>query len=177
MVCQLRFRLTRPVSSRDGSTLVFLILVDCSSLTKLSAAEVRKHANEYNLFAPNTKWNEIEDTEDPPFLERTPIHQLRIQKERITDTRLPAKLHADIRRKLAPTEDDMNMVVPTIDIASLRAIARLHRKGNQKLPLDEDELPTEMIEMMINAINSKATTTEEQALGHFTRKKLQKLST
>jgi hypothetical protein len=36
---------------------------------KLTAKTVRKAANEYNLFAPTTKWDEIEALKDPPFLD------------------------------------------------------------------------------------------------------------
>ena len=67
-------------------------------------------------------------------------------------------LHALIRKKLAPTADDMDSSVPTIDIHSLRAIVKLRHPD---ISFEEDDISTEEIEVFINAIQSKATTPEE----------------
>ena len=79
------------------------------------------------------------------------------------------QLHARIQAKLAPTEDDMDVSLLTLDIHSLRALTRLR---NSAMSFEETDISSEKIELMINAIQSKATTPEEQALGHFTRRKL-----
>ena len=85
-------------------------------------------------------------------------------------------LHATIQSQLAPTEDDMDFTVPTITIHSLRVITKL-RCADPNLRFDSSELSAKAIELVINAIRSKSTTPEEQALGYFTRKKLKLLST
>ena len=77
-----------------------------------------------------------------------------------------------VQKQLAPTED------PTLNIQSLRAITKSHKAENESLPFDSSTLPNDIILTVINAINSKkATPPEEQAIGHFTRRKLKKLST
>ena len=43
--------------------------------------------------------------------------------------------------------------------------------------MSEDAIPTEMIKVCINTLNSDFMTPEEQSLGYFTRKKLKRLST
>jgi hypothetical protein len=60
-----------------------------------------------------------------------------------------------------------------IDYDSLRAITALRFD----MDTSEESIPTEMIDIMINAIGSSAITPEEQALGNMTRKKLRNLST
>ena len=80
-----------------------------------------------------------------------------------------------INSKFALTEEDnMNEHTPTLSINSLRAIAAA---PNTHLDFSEESIPTERIQIMINAIRSKAVTPAEQALGHFTRHKLKHLST
>ena len=44
-------------------------------------------------------------------------------------------------------------------------------------PLEETEISTGIIKHMIHTIQSKATTSKEQAVGYFTRKKLKTMST
>ena len=83
-------------------------------------------------------------------------------------------LHALICKKLAPAVDDMDSSVPTIDIYSLRAITKLRHPD---ISFEEEDFSTEAIELYINAIQSKATTPAEQALGHFTRRKLKTMDT
>ena len=70
----------------------------------------------------------------------------------------------------------MQVAVPTLTIHALRAITKLHC-SDRNLSFGEADVSTETIELIINAVRSKATTAEEQALGHFTRRKLKKLST
>ena len=79
-----------------------------------------------------------------------------------------------IQKKLAPTADDMISSVPTLDIHSLRAITKLQYPA---ISFEEEDFSTEEVELFINAIQSKATTPEEQALGHFTRRKLKTIKT
>jgi hypothetical protein len=67
------------------------------------------------------------------------------------------------------TEDNEE---PTIGIHELLAIHRL--RADEPTDLDT---PLESIECMIQALQSEALTPEEQALGSFTRRKLQNLST
>ena len=140
---------------------------------KLSATTVRKHANEYGLFAPTTKWDESDEADDVPFVDR----------DHRSINKLTASLRTRVQKQLAPTEDDMDISMPTIDLHSLRAIAALHRTNDRKIPnrtklkFDEDTVPDTIIEQIINAIQSKSTTQAEQALGHFTRKKLKLLTT
>ena len=70
-------------------------------------------------------------------------------------------------------DGDQN-TLPSISIADLRSIASVRYPD---LDFSEDSIPTEVVELAINAIRSDATTPEEQALGHFTRRKLRKLDT
>ena len=65
----------------------------------------------------------------------------------------------------------MNEHMPTLSIHSLRTIAAA-RTGED---FSEESIPTELIQIMINAIRSKSVTPAEQALGHFTRRKLKHL--
>ena len=68
----------------------------------------------------------------------------------------------------------MAMSVPTLDLHSLRAISKLRHPNSS---FDTESLPSDLIEFTIDAIRSSATTSEEQALGFFTRRKLKKLTT
>ena len=68
----------------------------------------------------------------------------------------------------------METLVPTLDVQSLRATSKLHHPN---LSFDTKSLPSKLLEFTIDAIRSSATTSEEQALGFFTRQKLKKLTT
>ena len=57
--------------------------------------------------------------------------------------------------------------MPKLSIHSLRSIAAIW----------PGLIPTELIQIVINAVRSKAVTQEEQALGHFTNRKLKEMST
>lgn len=140
--------------------------------TKLSAKNVRKAVNEYGLFSRKTTWDTASTSKEVPFLDRSPT----VAAVDATPSASSDSLHAQIQALLAPTEDVMQISVPTLSIHALRAITKLHC-SDQSLSFDEADVSTETIELMINAVRSKATTPEEQALGHFTRRKLKKLST
>ena len=75
----------------------------------------------------------------------------------------------------------MEISIPTLDIHSLKAITKLRHpeifEDNLHDPFDQSDISTELIKLMINAIQSKETTPEEQALGYFTRRKLKTLNT
>jgi hypothetical protein len=151
--------------------------------SKLTAKGVRRAANEYGLFAPTTKWDDTNTLEDPPFLDReatinvikaTKLHYTNVQQRNIAHIASTGNLHAKIQSQLAPTEDNMDTTVPSIDIHSLRAITKLR---NPDLSFEENDITNEMISLFLNAIQSKATTPQEQALGHFTRRKLKQMPT
>ena len=77
-------------------------------------------------------------------------------------------------QKYAPTEADSEEHVPTLSVEDIRAIASIRFTDRD---MSEDAIPSEMIKVCINTLNSDFMTPEEQALGYFTRKKLQRLST
>ena len=68
----------------------------------------------------------------------------------------------------------MEASVPTLDMHSLRAIAQIRHPQSS---FDTDNLPSELLEFTTDTIRSSATTSEEQALGFFTRRKLKQLTT
>ena len=74
------------------------------------------------------------------------------------------------------TDDEYNDThnIPNISIADLRDIASIR---HPELDFSEDSIPTEVVELAINAIRSNATTPEELSLGRFTQFKLKRLST
>ena len=88
-------------------------------------------------------------------------------------------LYTRVNYNLCTTEYDMNLHVPYIYITSLRDISRI--QANIHLPsldiyFSPEYLPTELIRLTINSIQSKANTTEEQSIGYFTRINLERLS-
>ena len=83
-------------------------------------------------------------------------------------------LQAQIQTHLCHNEDDMETVVPTLDIQSLRAISKLCHPNSS---FDADSLPSDLLKFTIHPIRSSATTSEEQALGFFTGQKLKKFTT
>ena len=86
-------------------------------------------------------------------------------KAHVNSIHSDSPLHANIQKQLCPTEDDMEVTVPTIDLHALRAIARLR---DPELSFTKDDISSELIEFSINAIRPSATTLEEQALDFFT---------
>ena len=61
--------------------------------------------------------------------------------------------------------------VASINVHNLRVIAMIRTS----LDINESDISTEEVLLMINALRSNDTTPEEQALGHFTRRKLKTL--
>ena len=56
-------------------------------------------------------------------------------------------------------------------------LLRRKQKKNTDLDMSEEAIPTEMIKLCINTITLDEVTLEEEALGYFTQKKLQKMTT
>ena len=118
---------------------------------KLKASDVCKCINESGLFATNTKWDENEDIEeDEDFMNWA-----------ANCTAYLNSLQAQIQTHLCQTEDDMEILVPTLDVQSLRAISKL---CHPNLSFDTELLPSDLLKFTIDAIRSSATTSEEQAL-------------
>ena len=89
-------------------------------------------------------------------------------------------LHASIQYTLCPTEDYMDVNVPSLDITPPIAIPRIQSKShfpNLDIYFSPEEFPTEFISITINDIQSKVTTPEEQSLVHFNRINLKILYT
>ena len=80
--------------------------------------------------------------------------------------------------RVAPREDDFKEHEHTLSINDIRAIAviKLSQRHDQ-LDMSPEAISTEMIQLCINTLTSNTVTPEEEALGYFTRKKLQQLST
>jgi hypothetical protein len=112
---------------------------------KLSAEDVRRRINEYGLLAPSTKWDENEKIQDDaPFMERESN-----RKAHVNAICSDSPLHANIQKQLCPTEDDMEVTVPTLDLQALRAIARLR---HPELSFAEEDISSDLIEFAIKAI-------------------------
>ena len=166
---------------------------------------MRKAADDYGLYAFNTKWDNTfaiaEEKEDAPFFDWNQLTAINLSNN-ITLTRQEVKNHSpemhnrkrlsqrtnteaqwEAIKQLAPSNNDMVITTPNLDSHALRATVKLHNpkiwKENQIDPesIKNAEISKEIVEIIINAIQSKETTPEEQALGFFTRKKLKTLST
>ena len=73
----------------------------------------------------------------------------------------------------------MDVHINSLDITSLKDISNTRSKSqftNLDLSLYPEYLTTELINLTINAIQSRVNTTEYQALGYFTRINLNRLS-
>ena len=81
---------------------------------------------------------------------------------------------ANFVKQYAPAEMDYEEHVLSLSTANIQANASLYHKDVDR---SEEEIPTKMIQICINTLNSDHITPEEQALGHFNRNKLKKLST
>ena len=68
----------------------------------------------------------------------------------------------------------MQMSVPTLDIQLLRKISKL---SHPKSSFNTYSLQNDLLEFTIDAIQSSATASEEEALRFFTQQKLKKLTT
>ena len=79
---------------------------------------------------------------------------------------------------VAPREDNFKEHEHTLSIDKIQAIDAIkpsHR--HSQLDMSPEAIPTEMIQLCINTLQSHAVTPKEEVLGYFTRKKLQQLST
>ena len=77
-------------------------------------------------------------------------------------------------QKYAPTEADSDEHIPSLSVKDIKAITSIRYTD---LDMTEDAIPSEMIKVCINTLNSDHMTPEEQSLGYFTCKKLKRLST
>ena len=82
------------------------------------------------------------------------------------------KVH-HLNSKYAPHESDYIEHVMTLTVENIRSIASLRYNCD----FSPELVPIEMIQIAINTLQSDSITPEEAAIGHFTRKKLRKLST
>ena len=77
-------------------------------------------------------------------------------------------------QKFAPTELEVEEHVMSLSVEDIKAIASLR---NEDVDMFEEAISSEMIKVCINTLNSEHMTKEEQALGYFTRKRFEMLST
>ena len=56
-----------------------------------------------------------------------------------------------VQRQLSPIEDDLDLVIPNLDIQSLRAISKLHKPENESLPFDSSTLSDDIIMTVIKS--------------------------
>ena len=80
----------------------------------------------------------------------------------------------NLMQKYAPTEADSEEHVLTLSVEDIRAIASIRFTDRD---MSEDAIPSEMIKVCINTLNSDFMTPEEHSLGYFTSKKLKRLLT
>ena len=67
----------------------------------------------------------------------------------------------NIWQRLAPIEDDMELVSPNIYNYALQSIDKLHKQENKDLNFDEEAILSEIVQSLINAVNLMVTTLEE----------------
>ena len=92
----------------------------------------------------------------------------------------PEVLHAKIHYTQCRTDDDMDVHVPSLYITPLISISRIRenkQSSNLDISFSPEYLTNELINLTINDINYKTPTTEYQALGHFNRINMKRLST
>ena len=88
-----------------------------------------------------------------------------------------------VKHTLAPEDDVEITTTPTLDTHTLRVMSKLHHpelwpaKKEESQQYEEADITTKIIKRFINAIQSKDTAPEEQALGFFTKKKPKTLLT
>lgn len=128
---------------------------------KLDTKTFRRNMNEYHLFAPNTKG----------FPKRSSSKDEDTEAGRVAMTL--DNLQLNTLGCLVPTEDCFEEHVVPLNIETIRAISSV-KFGSD---MDEDEVPTEVLNTAIHTLSSKSMTPEEEALGAFTRSKLKKLQT
>ena len=77
-------------------------------------------------------------------------------------------------QKYTPTEADPDEHVLNLSVEDIRAIASIRFTD---VDISEDAIPSEMIKVCINTLNSDHMTLKEESLGYFTCKKMKRLST
>ena len=76
-----------------------------------------------------------------------------------------------VSSKVTPAENDYDEHELTLTPDSIRAIATL----KDAVDMSEEAIPTNMLSIVITTLHSNEMTPAEAAMGHFTRRKLQKL--
>ena len=76
-------------------------------------------------------------------------------------------------QKYAPTEADSDEHIPSLSVKDIREIASIQYTD---LGISEDAIPSEMVGVCINTLNSDHITPEEQSLRYFPHKKLKTFS-
>ena len=90
--------------------------------SKLSAKNFQKSVNKYRYFCRKTSWNTTFDHKDVAFLDQsTTVAAIHATTDPSSDS-----LHGQIQSLVPPTEDDMQIAVPTLSIHALRAVTKLH---------------------------------------------------
>ena len=83
-----------------------------------------------------------------------------------------AKIH-HLHSKYASKESNYEDHVMTLTVENIQSSARLQDNHD----ITPEDLPIEMIQIAINTLQSDSITAEEASIGHFTQRKLRKLST
>ena len=150
---------------------------------KLSLEEVSKWNNEYGFSLSNTRlYDESYLTQNRFTLITTETEKIKaniVDKVQAVHDYSEGR-HARINSTVCPSEDDIGVHVPYIDITSLWSISSIRANShspNVYLSQPLEYFPTELINLTINAIQYNATTPQEQALGSFAGRNMKILST
>ena len=79
-------------------------------------------------------------------------------------------------QKYAPKEADHDEHTPPLSVEDIQAIASICY-DDDNIDMSEDAIPSELIKICINILNSDPMTSEKQSLQYFTWKKLKRLLT
>ena len=74
---------------------------------------------------------------------------------------------------MIPRVSDLEEHVISLDVETLRAISSVRTGMDCN---DEEHIPTQLIQVAINTLNSDSMTDEEKACGYFSRRRLRTLS-
>ena len=99
------------------------------------------------------------------------------KKQRYKKKRKDKQVETHFLNKLATTEVNQSKYcdhIATLSIDDIKSIAAIR---DPHVEFDENIVPTEMIQLCINTLTSDKISSEEEALGYFTRKQLKRLST
>ena len=102
---------------------------------------------------------------------------LKNKKKRYKKGRREKQVETHYINKLAPTGTNQSKYrdhIATLSIDDIKSIASIR---DPHIEFDYSVVPTEMIQLCINTLTSDKITSEEEALGYFTRKQLKRLST